>query len=231
LIFDIPETPQSSDYEEALGVTRDSLQPFLYYVLDDSLEFFALNSNTWGMTTQGPFIDFTANIKLIDGAEKLRDVEIMEQIQKGFVEESFLSHYVRLLQQLDPSNPFHQTKSVHFHSKYDKKHRTAEVKLRHHVSNTAQSSILSSFAGTGVLLGISCLIYQHCKRSQRMASGDDTKKGIISNENSFTKLSSLPLSWMPRYWLEEDDTVGDDEDDEMETDLAHIEFIETVERT
>jgi hypothetical protein len=211
LIFDILETPQSSDYEAAVRVTRESLKQFLVYVLDDSLEFFALNSHKWGMTSKGPRIYFIANIKFIDGAAELRDTEIMEQIQKGFIEESFLDHYLGHLLQLDPSNPFQKTKNVQFHSKYSKQHHTAYIKI-HLNESKSESRTLSAFAGAAVLLGISCLIFQQFKTSQSMAPTTATKNSA-PNKNPSTEFPSSPLSWMPRYWLAEDDTVDEEEED------------------
>jgi hypothetical protein len=220
LIFEnIQETPQPSDYEEALAVTREGLHAFLFYLLDDSLEFFALNSFTWGMTTEGPRIDFIANIKFIDSATDLVDSDIMDQIHKGFTGDSFRDHYIKHLQLLDPSNPFHQTKSIQFHSTYDKPH-TMEVKVHLNESNKAKNLMLLGFAGAAALLGISCLVSQHVIRGHRIVPSNVSKKVVASNENSNAETISFPLSWMPRYWQHEDDTASEEEDDEVERKLS-----------
>ncbi|CAB9525154.1 unknown protein [Seminavis robusta] len=190
VLFDIQQqAPDAIHYVDAVRVTRECMRPFMFYKFDDALEYFALTSHKAGLTSQGPRIDFVAHVKFIDGAAALSDETIMEQIQKAFTEDStFVEHYLKHLQELDSSNPFHETERIRFHSIYQMQDSLVDSRVDVNKSKMNPASIIGAFAGAAIMLGISGLIIHH--GSKNLASEDGTAKGYAEYAAALDPTSS-----------------------------------------
>ena len=155
IIFDAPGLPLTSDYSEAARVTTDYLEPFMFYIYDDALEFFTMTSTRALYTQEGPQLIFAAAIKFIDGTIDPSDEKILGQIEKVFAEPALAASYLELLQRsLDPGNPLQQSTRVTFYSQYNSE---SGDHLRVHVSarGTSDFSVVGAFAGAALVLAMS----------------------------------------------------------------------------
>lgn len=166
--------PLTSDFAEAAVVAMEYLEPILFYVYDDALEFFTM-ADTRALYTQqqGPQIDFDAAIKFIDGTSDPSDERVLGQIEKAFTDEAMVANFLTLLQRsLDPENPLQQSTGIIFHSQYygggnDGEYLRVQVSARDEESNV---NAVGAFAGAALILALSgYLIHGNHSNRDRMA--------------------------------------------------------------
>ena len=134
------------------------LEPIMFYVYDDALEFFTMTDKRALYTQQqGPQLDFDAAIKFIDGTSDPNDERVLGQIEKAFTEEVMVANFLTLLQRsLKLENPLQQSTGITFHSQYreedDGEYLRVQVSARDDESSV---NAVGAFAGAALILSIS----------------------------------------------------------------------------